>query len=70
MDVLQNEMYGDGNIIEVIDLGPGGGEPEPSTREVPMHLLYSEVSGVGVPTLVLEEEKLWDKLETTGFKAY
>lgn len=68
LDVLEDDKYGDGNIIEVMDLGTPE-EPKPSVREVPTHLVYPAASGVGVPTLIVEEEKLWKKLETTGFEA-
>lgn len=69
IDVLENEKYGDGNIIETMDIGTAQ-EPRPEVREVPYHLLYPQASGVGVPTLIVEEEKLWKRLETDGFKAY
>jgi NAD(P)-dependent dehydrogenase (short-subunit alcohol dehydrogenase family) len=68
-DVLEDEQYGDGNIIEVMDIGTPQ-DPKPSVRQVPVHLVYPAASGVGVPTLITEEEKLWKQLETTGFKAY
>lgn len=68
LDVTEDQKYGDGNIVEVMDLGTAEA-PKPSVREVPTHLVYPAASGVGVPTLILEEEKLWKKLETDGFKA-
>lgn len=69
MNVLDDETYGDGNIVEVMALGTAQ-DSKPSVRDVPVHLVYPEASGVGVPTLLVEEEKLWKQLETTGFKAY
>ncbi|KAI9157969.1 Short-chain dehydrogenase reductase 3b [Paramyrothecium foliicola] len=69
LNVLENEKYGDGNIVEVMDIGTPK-EPNPSVREVPVHLVYPAASGVGVPTLILEEEKLWSQLETNGFNAF
>ncbi|KAM0415948.1 hypothetical protein ACHAPT_013101 [Fusarium lateritium] len=69
LDVLDDDKYGDGNIIEVMDVGTPE-EPKPNVREVPVHLVCPPASGVGVPTLLVEEEKLWNQLETTGFKAY
>ncbi|CAJ2512613.1 Uu.00g007320.m01.CDS01 [Anthostomella pinea] len=68
LNMCENDKYGDGQIVEVMDLGTAQ-DSKPSVREVPVHLLYPAASGVGVPTLLVEEEKLWKQLETEGFKA-
>jgi hypothetical protein len=67
LDLVQKQEYGDGNIVEIMNLGTNE-EPKINVRELPYELLAPPVSGFGVPTLILEEETLWDRLKEKGLQ--
>ncbi|TLS23056.1 uncharacterized protein PpBr36_06755 [Pyricularia pennisetigena] len=68
LEVCTSEKYGHGNIVECLESGTLE-KPNPTFREVPCHLLYPSFDPALSPTLAVEEEHLWKRLETSGFKA-
>ncbi|TLD33206.1 hypothetical protein PspLS_00297 [Pyricularia sp. CBS 133598] len=68
LDVCTSEKYGDGNIIECIEVGTLE-NPNPKVREVPCQLLYPPFDLALSPALNAEEQLLWTKFESLGFKA-
>ncbi|KAI6263662.1 hypothetical protein MCOR19_000297 [Pyricularia oryzae] len=68
LDVCTSDRYGDGNIVECIEVGTSD-KHNPTFREVPCHLLYPSLDPSVSPAMDAEEQRLWKRLETRGFEA-